>query len=89
MKHYDVIVVGGGTAGALAGIAAGRSGAKTLIIEQAGHLGGTATFGIPFLGLLGGNVKLVNEGLVKDLLDRLEDEGFAFGIARGAYWNTP
>ena len=28
---YDVIVVGGGTAGAIAGIAAAREGAKTLI----------------------------------------------------------
>ncbi len=89
MKHYDVIVIGGGTAGALAAIAAGRNGAKTLIIEQAGHLGGTAVYGIPFLGLLGGNGNLANDGLVKELLERLEKEGFAFGIARGAYWNTP
>ena len=89
MKKYDVIVIGGGTAGALAGISAARSGAKTLIVERFSYLGGTATYGIPFLGLLTGNGKLANDGLVEELLLRLENEGFAFGIARGAYWNTP
>jgi flavin-dependent dehydrogenase len=40
---YDVIVVGGGPAGLAAAIASGRNGAKTLLIEQFGYLGGTAT----------------------------------------------
>ena len=39
----DVIVAGGGTAGAIAAIAAARSGVKVLLIEQFGGLGGTAT----------------------------------------------
>jgi len=89
MKHYDVIVVGGGTAGALAGIAAARNGAKTLVVERFGHLGGTAVYGIPFLGLLSGSGEPVYSGLVTELLDRLQTEGFAFGIAKGAHWNTP
>ena len=45
-EGYDVIVLGGGTAGALAGIAAARRGCKTLIIEQFGALGGSATLGL-------------------------------------------
>lgn len=40
---WDVIVCGGGTAGAAAAIKAGRLGAKTLVIEQFGCLGGTQT----------------------------------------------
>ena len=44
--EYDCIVVGGGTAGAFAGIAAAREGQKTLIIEQLGCLGGSATAGL-------------------------------------------
>lgn len=36
----DVLVVGGGTAGAVAAIAAARNGAKTLILEATGALGG-------------------------------------------------
>lgn len=41
--EFDVIVVGGGVAGMSAAIAAGRSGVKTLIIEQFPYFGGTAT----------------------------------------------
>ena len=44
--EYDVIIVGGGTSGAFAGIAAAREGLKTLIIEQLGCLGGSATAGL-------------------------------------------
>lgn len=42
-KSVDVIVVGGGPAGLAAAIASARSGAKTLLIERFGYLGGTAT----------------------------------------------
>lgn len=41
--EYDVIVVGGGVAGLTSAIASGRNNAKTLIIEQFGYFGGTAT----------------------------------------------
>ena len=42
-QHYDVIVAGGGPAGTAAAISAARCGAKTLLVEQAGYLGGMAT----------------------------------------------
>ena len=38
--EYDVVVVGGGTAGVSAAIAAARVGAKTILIERFGVLGG-------------------------------------------------
>jgi hypothetical protein len=41
--EYEVIVVGGGCAGLCAAIASARAGAKTLLIERFGFLGGTAT----------------------------------------------
>lgn len=43
---YDVIVVGGGPAGCAAAISAAREGAKTLLIEASGMLGGMATIGL-------------------------------------------
>jgi len=44
--EYDVVVVGGGVAGVGAAVAAGRAGAKTIIIENASALGGLATMGL-------------------------------------------
>lgn len=47
-RIYDVIVIGGGTAGITAAIQAGRAGARTLLLEKNGILGGTMTVaGIP------------------------------------------
>jgi len=43
---YDVVVVGGGTAGCPAAIAAARSGAKVLLVEYRSVLGGTGTDGM-------------------------------------------
>ncbi len=41
----DVLVIGGGTAGVIAAIQAGRAGARTMIIENGSQLGGTTTTG--------------------------------------------
>ena len=43
---WDVIVVGGGPAGCAATAAAAREGAKTLLIEATGMLGGMGTAGL-------------------------------------------
>lgn len=46
LGRYDVVVVGGGTSGAPAGIAAAKNGAKTLVIEYLYELGGVGTVGL-------------------------------------------
>ena len=44
--EYDVVVIGGGTAGAPAGIGSARQGAKTLVVEYLHGLGGVGTTGL-------------------------------------------
>lgn len=46
LAEYDVLVVGGGTSGAPAAIAAARAGARTLVVEYLHALGGTSTVGL-------------------------------------------
>ncbi|MBN2271187.1 MAG: FAD-dependent oxidoreductase [Sedimentisphaerales bacterium] len=45
LGEYDVVVIGGGTGGAPAGISAARQGAKTLVVEYLHGLGGVGTMG--------------------------------------------
>jgi hypothetical protein len=45
----DVIVVGGGPGGHSAAVAAARNGAKTILIERYGHMGGMASGGLVIL----------------------------------------
>ena len=45
-KHYDVIVCGSGPAGVAAAISASRLGAKTILIESLGRVGGISTSGM-------------------------------------------
>ena len=52
VSEVDVLVVGGGTAGTIAAIQAGRCGAKTLLVERHSQLGGQMTTGgVAFPGL--------------------------------------
>jgi len=68
-NDVDVLVVGGGTAGHVAAIQAGRAGAKTLIIERNSQLGGTTTTGgVSFPGLFDAWGKQVIAGIGWELL---------------------
>lgn len=44
-RKFDVVVVGGGTGGIIAAIAAARTGAHTALVEAKGYLGGTVVEG--------------------------------------------
>lgn len=73
-RHYDVIVVGSGSAGATAAIAAARAGAKTLVLERLPFLGGTSTAVLDtFYGFYtpGAESKKVVGGISDDVMERL------------------
>lgn len=46
LAEADVVVIGGGTAGVFAAVAAADEGAKTVLIEQFGALGGSSTMAL-------------------------------------------
>lgn len=72
MEQYDVLVVGGGNAGCAAAIAAARHGAKTLLVERYGFLGGTATAAMvgPWMTFHSGDKRIVG-GIAQEIVDRL------------------
>ena len=37
--QYDIVIVGGGTAGVAAAVGAAKAGAKTLLVERNAYLG--------------------------------------------------
>lgn len=66
----DVLVCGGGIAGAAAALAAARTGAKTLLLEREYLLGGLATLGLVtiYLPLCDGVGHQVSYGIAEELL---------------------
>ena len=78
--HFDVVVVGGGPAGAVAAIAAAREGAKTLLVEQYGYLGGMLTVaGVgPQMTFHAGETQVVR-GIADEIVRRLKDLGLSPG----------
>ena len=67
----DVLVVGGGTAGTIAAIQAARAGAKTVLVERAGRLGGTTTVGgVAFPGLFHAWGKQIISGIGWELVSQ-------------------
>lgn len=76
----DVVVCGGGTAGAFAAIAAAEQGARVLLIEQFGSLGGSATNGL-VLPIMKSRIEGEpgNSYLTARLYERLSAKGAADG----------
>jgi hypothetical protein len=74
-EGHDVVVVGGGTAGAIAGIAAARSGARTLLVEQYGSLGGVLTLGMSLKGVNDGEGFKALGGIGEELIERARTLG--------------
>ena len=87
----DILVVGGGPAGVCAAIAAARNGAKALVVEQSGMLGGMATQGLvgPFMTCYDkAGEKMIIRGLFEEIVERLVARGGALH-PKGVFGNGP
>lgn len=75
----DVLVCGGGVAGAMAAVAAARHGAKVTLLERYGFLGGNATAGAvaQFNSWQTSNGRRVVAGLAQEVVERLRAYGAA------------
>lgn len=72
-SSYDVIVVGGGPAGCTAAAAAAREGARTLLVEATGSLGGMGTSGlVPAWCPFSDKEKMVYRGLAAKVFNTLK-----------------
>ena len=84
MKKYDVVVAGGGLSGVAAAVSAAKQGAKVLIVEQYGFLGGMACSALvnPFMSYRINTARweekksaaMVNSGIFEDILKGLKQK---------------
>jgi glycine/D-amino acid oxidase-like deaminating enzyme len=86
----DVLVVGGGSAGLAAAVAAARNGADTLLIERFSYLGGLATGGLIILLLTmdDGAGKQAVAGLCQEIVDRMAARDAVYYPPKDQ-WNDP
>lgn len=80
IAEADVVVLGGGPAGITAAVAAARNGARTLLVERYGFLGGNGTIAMVtnFAGMhaiLDGEIHQLVHGIADDILARIDHFG--------------
>jgi hypothetical protein len=88
-REFDVVVAGGGTAGVICAIAAARNGARTVLIENKGYVGGVAVEGGTALhsfynvwkAFPGVKKRQLVRGIPAEMYERLTAMGGATGYA--------
>jgi hypothetical protein len=74
-EHFDVVVIGGGSAGVAASIAAAKNGANVLLIEAGTILGGDLLSGLPVSGTLNARGEWIIGGVAKEIFELCKANG--------------
>lgn len=85
---YDVAVLGAGPGGVAAALAAARQGAKVILADRNGHVGGNLVMGLPLLGFLDQNGTQIIGGIAQELVETLMQSGHSFGHVRCPMHNS-
>lgn len=85
---YDLVVVGGGTAGCAAAYIAGKLGKKVLLIEKNIHLGGTITSGLVVPVMLSGDNQ-INTEFYEDLIVEMRNLKGQITYQKNKGWFNP
>lgn len=82
--QYDVAVLGGGPAGIAAAISSARGGARTVLVERYGFLGGMSTAALvyPWMTFHTATGEQVIRGVAQEIVDRLQERGASPGHLR-------
>jgi len=76
-EPYDLVVAGGGPAGAAAAICAARLGAKVLLVEATGCLGGMGTSGlVTAFDPMANGEQMVVGGIMREIVETLYERQF-------------
>jgi hypothetical protein len=78
-RDTDVLVIGGGTSGVGAAVAAARAGARTLIVERYGFLGGVANVGLCLHTFHSSKGERIVGGLPWEMISRMKELGGSTG----------
>lgn len=86
---YDILVAGGGPAGCAAAVCAARLGAKVLMVEATGSLGGMSTSGlVNTFGPMGDGERTLVGGFTRELIETMHERGYLGPEVTPEYWIT-
>lgn len=89
VKEYDIVVLGAGPGGLGAALSAARNGAKVLLADKNGYLGGNLALGLPLLGFLDKDGRRVIKGIAQEFIDDLRAYETPYGQAASSHLHCP
>ena len=86
-EPYDLVVAGAGPAGCAAAICAGRLGARVLLVEAMGCLGGMATSGlVTAFDPMANGERMIVGGIMREIVEAMWARGFIPTGVTPDYW---